>query len=75
MKQLSKLTRNGNSTTVTLSPDILAESKMTRGDEVTVEAKEGQIIITRTGDDYAKGMSYARELFSRYRRTFEKLAK
>lgn len=75
MENISKLTRNGNSTTLTLSPDVLEAAGMARGNQVAVSAKDGVITITRADSDHAEAMGYAREAFKRYPRTFEALAK
>ncbi|MDZ4790995.1 MAG: hypothetical protein SGJ17_07285 [Hyphomicrobiales bacterium] len=75
MEQISKLTRNGNSTTLTLSPDVLAEAGMARGDAVAVTAKDGVITITRADSDHAEAMAYGRDFMARYDRMFAKLAK
>lgn len=75
MDNISKLTRNGNSTTLTLSPDVLEAAGMARGDQVLVSAKHGVITITRADSDHAEAMGYARDAFRRYSRTFQALAK
>ncbi|MDX2266384.1 MAG: hypothetical protein NW215_15595 [Hyphomicrobiales bacterium] len=75
MSGIARLTRNGNSTTLTLSPDVLEAAGMARGDQVLVSAKDGVITITRANSDHAEAMGYARDAFKRYARTFQALAK
>ncbi len=75
MESISKLTRNGNSTTLTLSPDVLEAAGMARGDQVIVAAKDGVITITRADSDHAEAMALGREFMARYDRMLARLAK
>ena len=46
-----KLSRVGNSTGLTLPVDVLREARMTRGDSVSVEVRNGRIEIARAEGD------------------------
>ncbi len=70
-----KLSRVGNSTGLTLPVDVLRAAKMTRGDSVSVEVRNGRIEIARAEGDYAEAMNKGRTFAGRYRRTMADLAK
>jgi putative addiction module antidote len=71
----TKLTKIGNSTGLTLPRDVLAASDLQRGDEVSVEVRDGRIEITKTDDTYNSAMDIGRRFAARYRRTMAILSK
>jgi antitoxin component of MazEF toxin-antitoxin module len=75
MSGIARLTRNGNSTTLTLSPDVLEAAGMARGDQVLVSAKDGVITITRADSDHAEAIAHGRAFMARYDRMLAHLAR
>lgn len=73
----TRLTRQGNSTGVTLSRELLNAAGLERGDEVLVVADQaaGTITIRRADDVYARAMAAGRGFAQRYRRTMAALAR
>ncbi len=71
----TRLTRIGNSTGLTLPREVLAEAHLDRGDEVSVEVRDGRIEIARADDGYNRAMAVGRAFAARYRRTMAILAK
>lgn len=70
-----KLARIGNSTGLTLPVEVLRDAKMTRGDSVSIEVRNGRIEIAKAEGDYAEAMETGRTFAARYRRTMAALAK
>lgn len=75
MTSIVKLTKQGNSTGVTLARDVLDEAGLSRGDEVAVTVRAGRIEITRADTPYQQSMDAFRAVGRRYPRTLAKLAK
>lgn len=73
----TRLSRQGNSTGVTLPRELLSAAGLERGDEVLVTADEasGVITIRRADDAYARAMAAGRAFAQRYRRTMAALAR
>lgn len=73
----TRLTRQGNSTGVTLPREALSVAGLERGDEVLVVADPaaGAITIRRADDAYARAMTAGRAFAQRYRRTMAALAR
>lgn len=73
----TRLTRQGNSTAVTLSREVLNAAGLERGDEVLVIADPGSgaITIRRADDAYARAIAAGRAFAQRYRRTMAALAR
>lgn len=73
----TRLTKQGNSTGVTLSREVLSATGLERGDEVVVIADQatGTITIRRADEDYARAMAAGRAFAQRYRRTMAALAR
>ncbi|MBI1209415.1 MAG: AbrB/MazE/SpoVT family DNA-binding domain-containing protein [Azospirillum sp.] len=71
----TRLTKVGNSTGLTLPRDVLAEARLDRGDEVSLQVRDGRIEITKAGDGYNRAMEIGRTFAARYRRTMAALAK
>lgn len=71
----SRLARQGNSTGLTLSREILDAAGLDRGAEVVVEATEGRIVITPAASPHAKAMEAFERSLGRYGRTYAALAK
>jgi len=72
---ITKLTRVGNSTGVTLTRDILQHAGLTRGDDVAVVAENDRIIITKADTDRSVALASGRRIMQRYDRTLRALAK
>lgn len=71
----TRLTRIGNSTGLTLPREVMAEARLDRGDEVSVEVRGGRIEIAKVDDGYNRAMAIGRAFAVRYRRTMAVLAK
>ena len=71
----AKLARQGNSTGLTLSREVLEAAGMDRGTDVAVDATEGRIVITPATGSHAKAMDAFQRSLSRYGRTYGILAK
>ncbi|MDX1574620.1 MAG: AbrB/MazE/SpoVT family DNA-binding domain-containing protein [Kiloniellales bacterium] len=73
----ARLTRQGNSTGVTLTKELLNAAGLERGDEVLVTAERGTgaITIRRADDVYTRAMAAGRAFARRYRRTMAALAR
>ena len=72
---ITKLTRVGNSTGLTLPREVLAEADLERGDVVQVRVENGRIQIEKARGDYNAAMEIDRAFSARYRRTMADLAK
>lgn len=71
----TRLGRQGNSTGVTLTRDVLAKAGMDRGAEVVVEATPGRIVLTPAGGDHERFMAAFERSLDRYDETYAILAK
>ena len=71
----TRLHKMGNSTAVTLPRDVLEKAGLERGDQVTLQVRDGRIEIVKADDNYARAMRVGREFAARYRRTMATLAK
>jgi antitoxin component of MazEF toxin-antitoxin module len=71
----TKLTRVGNSTGITLPREVLTAASLDRGDEVTLQVRDGKIEITKTDDGYNRAMGIGRAFNARYRRTMAALSR
>lgn len=72
---ITKLTRVGNSTGVTLTRDILQHAGLTRGDDVAIVAENDRIIIMKADTERATALAAGRRIMKRYDRTLRALAK
>lgn len=75
LQTTTKLARQGNSTGVTLSKEVLGAAGLARGDEVSLTVADGAITIRKTDDAYARAMQAGRAFSQRYRRTMAALAR
>jgi antitoxin component of MazEF toxin-antitoxin module len=73
----ARLTKQGNSTGLTLPRDTLLAAGLTRGDNVTITADRaaGTITVRKADDAYGRAMEAGRAFAARYRRTLAALAK
>ena len=71
----ARLLRQGNSTAVTLTREVLDAAGMARGTEVSVEASEGRIVITPADSTHTRAMAAFERSVARYGRTYAALAK
>ncbi len=71
----ARLVRQGNSTGLTLSREVLDAAGLDRGADVMVEAAEGRIVITPAISPHAKAMAAFHRSLTRYGRTYAILAK
>jgi len=74
MNANAKLSKQGNSTGVTLSKEILEELGWSRGQEVTVSVIDDHLEIRAADPTYERAMEAARRCFGRYPLTLKKLA-
>ena len=72
---ITRLTRVGNSTSVTLPRDVLTAAGLQRGDEVEVDVRDGRIEIAKTDDTYNRAMDVGRRFAARYHRAMDILSK
>jgi antitoxin component of MazEF toxin-antitoxin module len=72
---ITKLTRIGNSTGVTIPREILIATHLDRGDEVSLNVVDGKIEIAKASDGYNRAMAVGRAFNTRYRRAMAILAK
>ncbi len=75
LKTITKLTRIGNSTGVTLSRDILRTVGLSRGDNVVIEADGDRVVIAKADNDRVAVREIGRRFMARYARTLAALAK
>lgn len=71
----TRLVKQGNSTGLTLSREVLEAARLDRGAEVVVEASEGRIVITPASSSHARAMAAFKRSLTRYGRTYALLAK
>lgn len=73
----TKLVKQGNSTGLALSRDVLRATGLDRGDSVTlsVDPATEALTIRKADDVYNQAMKAGRDFMKRYRHTFEQLAK
>lgn len=71
----ARLARQGNSTGLTLSREVLDAAGLERGADVMVEAAHGRIVITPAESAHAKAMAAFHRSLTRYGRTYAILAK
>lgn len=72
---ITKLTRIGNSTGVTLSREVLANAGLARGDDVSVAVENGRVVIAKADTERANALAAGRRIMRRYDRTLRALAK
>jgi len=72
---MTKLTKVGNSTGVTIPREVLTAANLDRGDEVALQVRDGTIEITKAADGYNRAMEIGRAFNVRYRRTMAALSK
>ena len=70
----TRLTKQGNSTGLTLAREILDAAHLDRGAEVVVEATDGRIVITPAASPHARAMAAYQRSLARYGRTYAILA-
>jgi putative addiction module antidote len=70
-----KLSKQGNSTGVTIPAEMLETLNLKRGDEVSLSLIEGGIKIAPADSAYQKAMDAGRKVAVRYRRALRDLAK
>jgi antitoxin component of MazEF toxin-antitoxin module len=75
LKTTTRLGRQGNSTGVTLTREVLAAAGMERGAEVVIEATPGRIVVTPVGGDHERFMAAFERSLERYDETYAILAK
>ncbi|MCB2225774.1 MAG: AbrB/MazE/SpoVT family DNA-binding domain-containing protein [Desulfarculaceae bacterium] len=75
MAHLTKIARQGNSAGVRIPKEMLEESGLALGDEVTLQVSGDGIRINKADQAYNRAMELGREGAARYRRTLAKLAK
>lgn len=73
----AQLTRQGNSTGVTLTREVLLAAGLERGDDVTltVDRTEGTITMRKADSSYSRAMEAGRAFAARYRHALAELAK
>ena len=73
---VKNITKSGNSASITLDIALLELIRAKIGDPVNVNVHNGSIVITpaRPGFSDSEVEAAAKEVFSRYRKTFKKLA-
>lgn len=74
MNASTKLTRQGNSTGLTLSREVLDQLGWDRGQEVSVAVVGDHLEVRAADPTYEKAMDAARRCFGRYATTLKKLA-
>ncbi len=72
---MTKLTKVGNSTGVTIPREVLAAASLDRGDEVSLQVRDGKIEISRSDDAYNRTVDAGMRCMQRYRRALAGLAK
>lgn len=72
---MTKLTKVGNSTGLTIPREVLAAAGMDRGDAVSLQVQDGKIEVSRADDGYNRAMEIGRAFNARYRRAMAALAK
>ena len=70
-----RLTKQGNSTGITIPSEILERLKLKRGDEVTLTLIGDGLKVTRDDGVYQKSIDAGRRVAARYRRALRDLAK
>lgn len=70
-----KLSKQGNSTGVTIPAEMLERLNLKRGDEVSLSIVEGGIKIAPADNAYQKTLDAGRKVAVRYRRALRDLAK
>jgi antitoxin component of MazEF toxin-antitoxin module len=71
----ARLARQGNSTGLTFTREVLEAAGMERGADVSVDASEGRIVITPATSPYSRAMEAFDRSLARYGRTYSILAK
>jgi antitoxin component of MazEF toxin-antitoxin module len=69
------LTRQGDSTALTLPREVLQAADLARGDSVTIMAERAMITVRKADDDYTRAMAAGRAFVARYRRSLAALAR
>lgn len=72
---VTRLSKVGNATGLTIPRDVLTAAGMDRGDEVSLQAHDGKIEVVKAGTAYSRTMEVGRAFMARYRRTMARLAK
>lgn len=75
MNTITKLTRMGNSTGLTLSREVLQTAGLARGDDVSVVVEGNRVVITKADSERTAVLEIGRKFRQRYDRTFKALAK
>ena len=70
-----RLTKQGNSTGITIPSEILERLKLKRGDEVTLTLIGDGLKVTRDDGVYQKSIDAGRRVATRYHRALRDLAK
>ncbi len=71
--ETKKLRKTGNSSGVTLSRKVLAAAGFAAGEDVTVTATPGKIIVSQAGGIYARTRAAGRACLEQYRYALEVL--
>ena len=71
----TRLSRQGNSTGLTLSREVLDAAGLARGAAVRVEAEPGRVVITPAESADAEAMALFEASLGRYGRAYSILAK
>ena len=75
MNKLTKFVPVGNSTGVIVSRDLLAASGFTQGEEASISAMAGKIVIEAKTDDFERQMEIARGIMKKRFSALRELAK
>ena len=70
-----QLQRVGNSTGVVLPPEVLVAAGLQRGDEITIRAERGQIVISPRVPLRDEVLRAAEVVIARYDEVFRRLAR
>lgn len=71
----ARLGKQGNSTGVTLTREVLEAAGLERGADITIEASEGRIVIAAAASPRTRAMAAFERSLARYGRTYAILAK
>ena len=75
MNKTAKFVPVGNSTGIIVSRDLLAASGFEQGEEATISATAGKIVIEAKTDDFERQMRIARDVMKRRFSALRELAK
>jgi putative addiction module antidote len=68
------LRRIGNSVGVIIPKDILDRYGLKAGDELTLEAKENNLVLTPTDEEFTRQVEIGRKFMDKYKVALQKLA-